>query len=49
MSTPAYLAAFTVSYTTPDDPAAFPFFIFLIDFLVVSLPIKQGALLTLSA
>ena len=48
MSTPASLAAFTAFYITPDDPAPFPFFILLIDSLIVPLPIKESAPLILS-
>ena len=46
MSAPAFL---TMSDTTSDDPAALPFIILLIVFLITSLSVKRGALLTLSA
>ena len=40
MSTPAAAVAVTTSDTPPGDPAAFPFFILLIDSLTMSLSIK---------
>lgn len=40
--------AFIVSDTTPDSPAAFSFFILLIDSLNMALSVKRGALLTVS-
>ena len=49
MSTPASPATFTISDTTRDSPAAFPFFILLIDALTMSLSIKQGTPLAVSA
>ena len=49
MSILVFRAAFTISDTTPYSPAFFPFFILLIISLTMSLAIKLGTLLTLSA
>ena len=49
MSTLASPAALTISDNTPDGPAAFSLFGLLTDSLTMSLSIKLGMLLTVSA
>ena len=49
ISAPASRAVFTISDTTPDSPAAYQSFILLIDSLTLSLSIKQGMLVIVSA
>ena len=49
ISAPASRAVFTISDTTPDSPAAYQSFILLIDSLTMSLSIKQGMLVIVSA
>ena len=46
MSIHAFSAAYTISDTTPDNPAAFQFYVVLIDSLTMELPINQGIPLT---